>query len=254
MKRTYIITLTTSICLSLLTLNAQDSIDDARALLDKWVETRQIISEEKEDWRVEKSILSETRTLLSNELNRLQESIEELESSATATDQERSKLAEEKEELRAAANVVATKIAELETKTKRLLPLFPDPLTETVKPLIRRLPDDPENAKATLGERVQNIVGILSQANKFNNKIQLTSETRVIEEGKEVQVNTLYWGLAMAYYVDASGEYAGVSYPTAEGWQTKLIKDAGPQIRELIDAFEGIDTDYEFVEIPAQIH
>ena len=253
MKRIYIFSLM-GFCLGLFNLNAQNAIDETRALLDKWVETRQLISEEKQDWHLEKSILTETQTLLNNEFNRLQESIEALESSATAVDEKRSKLTQEKDALRAASSVVANKIAALEAKTKRLLPLFPEPLTETIKPLIRRLPEDPENVELSLGERVQNIVGILSQANKFNNTIKLTSETRTLESGKEVQVNTLYWGLAMAYYVDASGEYAGVSYPTATGWQTTLIENAGPQISQLIDIYEGTDTKYQFVKIPAQIH
>jgi len=253
MKRYYILSFV-SFCLSIFSVSAQNSIDETRVLLDKWVETRQLISEEKQDWSVEQSILTETQTLLSNELTRLQESIEALKSSATAVDEKRSNLTKEKDVLRAASNVVADKIAVLEAKTKKLLPLFPDPLTEIVKPLIRRLPDDPENVEITLGERVQNIIGILGQANKFNNAVKLTSETRTLENGKEVQVNTLYWGLAMAYYVDASGEYAGISYPTANGWKTTLIKDAGPQIKQLIDLYEGVDTDYRFVEIPAQVH
>ena len=100
---------------------------------------------------------------------------------------------------------------------------------------------------------MQNIVGILSQANKFNNTITLTSETRTVNSGKEVQVNTLYWGLAMAYYVDASGEYAGISYPTANGWQTSLIEGVGSQIKQLIGVYEG-ENAIQFVKIPAQIH
>lgn len=253
MKRYYILSFV-SFCLGMSIVDAQNSIDETRALLDKWVETRQLISEETQDWRIEESILTETQTLLSNQLTRLQENIEALKSSATAVDEKRSKLTKEKDALRAASNVVADKIAALEAKTKRLLPLFPDPLTEIVKPLIRRLPDDPENVEISLGERVQNIIGILSQANKFNNAIKLTSETRTLENGKEVQVNTLYWGLAMAYYVDASGEYAGISYPTADGWKTTPIEDAGLQIKQLIDLYEGVDTNYRFVEIPAQVH
>lgn len=252
MKRFYL-TFLSSIFFCLPIASAQESINETRELLDKWVETRQLISEEQQDWRVEKSILTETRTLLGNELERLRESIEELKSSATAVDEERSKLTEEKDEMKAASNVVASKIAALEAKTKKLLPLFPDPLTERIDPLIRRLPKDPENVKVSLGERVQNIVGILSQANKFNNTITLTSETRTVNSGKEVQVNTLYWGLAMAYYVDASGDYAGISYPTANGWQTSLIEDSGQQINKLISVYEG-DGEIQFVEIPAQIH
>ena len=252
MKRFYL-TFLSSIFFCLPIASAQESINETRELLDKWVETRQLISEEQQDWRVEKSILTETRTLLSNELERLRESIKELESTATVADEERGKLTKQKDDLKAASNTVASKIALLEAKTKKLLPLFPEPLTERIKPLIRRLPKDSETVEASLGERVQNIVGILSQANKFNNTITLTSETRTVNSGKEVQVNTLYWGLAMAYYVDASGNYAGISYPTSTGWQTSLIEGIGPQIKQLIGVYEGGDA-IQFVKIPAQIH
>jgi archaellum component FlaC len=252
MKRFYRIFLL-SICSFLASIKAQESIDETRALLDEWVETRQLISKEQRDWRIEQSILSETITLLGNELNRLQESIEELESSATTADEERSKLTEKRDDLKTASSVVAKKVAALEAKTSRLLPFFPEPLTESINPLIRRLPEDPENTEAPLGERVQNIVGILSQANKFNNTITLTSETRKLDSGKEVQVNTLYWGLAAAYYVDASGNYAGISYPTANGWQVSPIEGAGPQIKKIIGVYDG-DEAIQFVKLPAKIH
>ena len=253
MKYNYLIFLL-SVCICLTDVTAQVSIDETRALLDKWVETRQLISEEQQNWRVEQSILDETRTLLSDELNRLRESIQELESSTTATDEKRSKLTQSKDELKAASDVVAAKVAALEAKTFKLLPLFPEPLTERIDPLIRRMPKDPESAKASLGERVQNIVGILSQADKFNNIITLTSETRKLDSGKEVQVSTLYWGLAIGYFVDASNNYAGISYPTANGWKVSLIEGAGPQLKQLIDIYEGIDTKYRFVEVPAAIN
>ena len=242
------------VCLGLINVRTEaSSIDETRAILDEWVETQQLISEEQSDWKIEKSILTETRTLLSNELERLQKSIEELESSATLADKERSSITVEKDELKAAADVIAAQITELEVKTKKLLPLFPQPLTERINPLIRRLPEDPENAKLSLGERVQNIVGILSQANKFNNTITETSETRKVGDGKEVQVNTLYWGLAIAYFVDASGEYAGIAYPTKDGWKTSSIDGIGSQIQQLVSIYEG-DGEIQFVEVPAQIH
>ena len=234
-------------------INAQGSIDETRALLDEWVETRQLISEEKEDWRVEGSILSETKTLLNNELNRLQESIQELENSVTTADEERSKLTQEKDESKATSDVIAEKVAKLEAKTLKLIPFFPEPLIERINPLIRRLPKDSENIDSSLGERVQNIVGILSQANKFNNTITLTSETRKLDNGKEVQVNTLYWGLAIDYYVDASGDYAGIGYPTKKGWKSSPIEGIGPQIKQLISVYEG-DGAIQFVEIPAKIN
>lgn len=252
MKYLYFIFLSGT-CFCLNSINAENSIDETRAVLEQWVETRKIISEERKDWKIEKSILSETQALLSNELERLQKATEALRESSTQVDKERSDLTMEKDELKAAADVVAAKITQLETKTKAILPFLPEPLIERINPLIRRLPENPEKAELSLGERVQNIVGILGQANKFNNTITPTSETRKVSGGKEVQVNTLYWGLAIAYFVDASGDYAGIAYPTKNGWQTTLIDGAGPQILKLLSVYEG-DGEIQFVEVPAKIN
>jgi FtsZ-binding cell division protein ZapB len=234
-------------------LLAQSSVSETRDVLDKWVETRQIISEERADWRTEQSILSDTVTLLSNEMERLDKALEDLEASATAADEDRSKLAAEKERLSEAASVVEANIAGLEDQMKRVITALPAPLVDTIKPLIRRLPDDSSNTDLSLGERVQNIVGILSQADKFNTTLTATSESRELESGKVVEVRTLYWGLAMAYYVDASGEYAGIGYPGPDGWEWPQIEGKGPEINRLLDVYEG-SGEIQFVEVPARIN
>lgn len=234
-------------------LLAQSKLSETRDVLDKWVETRQIISEEKAEWRLEQSILSDTVMLLSNEVERLDTALEDLETSATAADEDRSELTAEKETLAGAAAVVESNIAGLETQIKRILPALPDPLINTIKPLIRRLPDDSADTQLSLGERVQNIVGILSQTDKFNTNLTATSESREIEGGKVVEVRTLYWGLAMAYYVDASGEYAGIGYPGPDGWEWPQIEGKGAEINRLLEIFEG-SGEIQFVEVPARIN
>lgn len=238
---------------SLFNLSAQNNITETRDVLDRWVETRQLISEEKSDWKVEQSILGDTVQLLSSELERLEKALVDLEASATAADEDRTQLAAEKETLSAAADVVISNIGTLETQLKSIIHTLPEPLINKIKPLIRRLPDDPTQTKLSLGERVQNIVGILSQADKFNTTLTQTSESREMTSGKIVEVRTLYWGLAIAYYVDASGEYAGIGFPGAEGWEWPQIAGAGVQIRQLIDIYEG-SGDIQFVEVPARIN
>lgn len=234
-------------------LSAQNNVSDTRDVLDQWVETRQIISKEKSDWQVEQSILGDTVALLTNELERLSQSLAELEASATAADEDRTLLAGEKEQLAAAAHVVEANIGALETQLKRIIKALPEPLVNKIKPLIRRLPDDSANTKLSLGERVQNIVGILSQADKFNTTLTETSESRELDNGKTVEVRTLYWGLAMAYYVDASGEYAGIGHPGADGWEWPQVPGAGAEIKRLIDVYEGAE-EIQFVEVPARIN
>ncbi|MGB0258071.1 MAG: DUF3450 family protein [Coraliomargarita sp.] len=233
------------------TANADD-LQNTRNVLDQWVETNQLISKEQSDWKLEQSILSDTQTLLSNELERLNQAIQELEDTATTATEDRAKLTAEKDELEAGSAVVLSQIGALETQMKAIVKTLPLPLVEKLKPLIRRLPDNPEDTKLSMGERVQNIVGILSQTDKFNTTLTITSESREISQGKIVQVTTIYWGLAMAYYVDDSGNYAGIGVPSAEGWDWPEVAGAGPQIKQLIDIYEGLEP--EFVPVPARIN
>jgi septal ring factor EnvC (AmiA/AmiB activator) len=232
--------------------HADNPLAETRSQLREWVETRQITSKEKADWRTEQAILSDTEALLRSEFERVTAALEELQDSTTAAEEDRSQLASQKETLNAASSVVANNIGALETELKAIIPMLPEPLIQKIKPLIRRLPDDPDNAKLSLGERVQNIVGILSQTDKFNTTITQTSESREIEKGKTVEVRTLYWGLGQAYYVDASAQYAGIGYPTQEGWEWPRIDGAGLEIKRLLDVYEGSET-IQFVNVPARI-
>ena len=113
--------LTIGCSLVIVSLNAQNQVAETREVLDQWVETRQIISEEKASWKVEESILGDTVQLLSNELHRLSEALTYLESSATAADEERSTLADEKEKLTAASAVVEANIGALESQLLSLI-------------------------------------------------------------------------------------------------------------------------------------
>ena len=253
MKRILLLGLALGACLSTLYLNAQTNIESTRDVLDQWVQTKQITSKEKSDWRLEQSILSDTLKLLSSELTRLDTSLEDLKDSATAADEDRSKLTARKEEIAEASAVVEGSINALETQIKRVVKTLPAPLVDRIKPLIRRLPENSANTKLSLGERVQNIVGILSQADKFNATLTQTSESRELDSGKIVEVRTLYWGLAMAYYVDASGAYAGIGHPGEDGWEWPQIEGAGPQIKQLLAVYEGSE-EIQFVEVPARIN
>lgn len=229
-----------------------DDLQNTRNVLDQWVETNQLISKEQSDWKLEQSILTDTQTLLSNELERLNQAIKELEETATTATEDRAKLTAEKDELEAGSAVVLNQIGALETQMKAIVKTLPLPLLEKLKPLIRRLPDNPDDTKLSMGERVQNIVGILSQTDKFNTTLTITSESREISQGKIVQVTTIYWGLAIAYYVDDSGNYAGIGIPSEEGWDWPEVAGAGPQIKQLIDIYEGLEP--AFVPVPARIN
>lgn len=253
MKTRLLTTLLPGFCALASTLTAQDNLEETRDVLEQWVETRQILSEEKSDWKTEKAILNDTVSLLSNELERLEAAIAELEESTTAADAERTELTEKRDQLNAGSEAVIGNIGAIETQLKAIIAELPEPLTDTIQPLIRRLPNDPEKTKLSLGERVQNVVGILSQADKFNKSIKLTSDVQELDNGKRVQVNTLYWGTAIAYFVDDSGTYGGFGVPSESGWEWTEVEGAGPALVDLFAVNDGSADTIEFIQVPASI-
>jgi len=225
---------------------------DTRNVLREWVQTEQIIASVESDWKLEKAMLRDSEGLLQSELERLDAAIAELGATASQADEERSELTQKRDDLGEAAGVVAAQIGELEKEIGSILKLYPDPLVERIKPLIRRIPENAGETNLTLGERVQNIVGILSQADKFNRTITQTSESRELDDGRRIEVRTIYWGLGGAFYVDAAGEYAGIGYPGEDGWVWPEVAGAGPAIKRLVGVYEGTE-DIQFVEVPVQI-
>ena len=249
----YCLTILLIACIYLNSAVSQTHPQEITTLLDQWVETKRIISEERSNWEIEESLLFDTQELLSSELERLKTELDDLEATSTASDEERASLSSEKEDLKKASEVVASSIGNLEKKLIKILPILPEPLLEKINPLIRRMPNDSDNTDLSLGQRVQNIVGILSQTDKFNTTITAKREIKAFEEGKSVQVTTLYWGLAMAYYVDDSGKYAGIGIPTKEGWAWPLVDGIAREIKTLVEIYEGTG-EIRFIKAPAKIH
>lgn len=235
---------------------AQNSqqVELARERIQKWVETRQVISKESSDWKVQKESLLSTKELLQQQLSGLKDSLADLEGNETTADSKRAELTQEKKNLDAATNSVKAKIADLELQVKEYIKYFPVAFASQVDPLLRRMPEDPyKPGRTTVSERLQNIVGIVQAASKFNSTLHLFRET-VEVDGHEIQVDVLYWGMGIAYFVDQKSAYAGYKYPTADGWKTKKMSDVAIQVRKLVDMYQRKNPNIEFVDVPTAIN
>ncbi len=237
-------------------VSAQTSqqVDLARTKIQKWVETRQVISKENSEWKVQKESLLATKELLAQELEDVEEKLSSLSGNESAADAKRAELTEEKQNLEAATGSVKAKLADLEVKLKGMLKRFPEAFLQQVDPLLRRIPEDSYNpGRASVGERLPNVVGIIQAASKFNSTLHLFRET-VEFQGKEVQVDVLYWGMAIAYFVDQNDTYAGYKYPTDDGWVSEVSIEIAPQVRNVVDMYQRKNPNIEFVEIPVSIN
>ncbi len=175
--------LTSVLCFASLGAEAEDEaggvVSDARTLIEKWVETRRIISKEQRDWTLGREMLSERIDIVQHEIESLRAKIADAEGSIAEADKKRAELIEENEKLKEASSSLDGTVVALEERTQELLKRLPDPIRERVRaaqPAHSR--QSPTQTKLSLAERFQNVVGILNEVNKFNREITVTSEVR----------------------------------------------------------------------------
>lgn len=216
-----------------------DSLSTARDSVAQWVQTQQLISRTRAEWESDKEMLQQTQALLERDLKQVQEQLGRFSTNNAVADQERLKA---ESELKVAVEALETAkglVQGLETELKALTPLFPPPLRLTVDPLLNRLPANPQDTKAGITERLQTVVGVLNEVDKFNNTIAVSNEKQPNEKGELVAVDVLYLGLGQAFYVASSGDLAGVGVPGAEGWKwTPNAALAGP-IRDAVAMYRN---------------
>lgn len=227
-------------------------VSNARATLEEWVDTRRLISTEKRDWELAREMLNERIELVKRETESLRDRIEETESSIAEAEEKRAGLQQRNEKLKKLSDTLADTAIELERRTRGLLEQMPDRVREQVKPLSQRLPDEPENTEMALGERFQNIIGILNELNTFNSEVSVESEVRELEDGSAVEVDVLYVGIGQAFYVSGDREIAGIGTLTNEGWAWKQKDDAAPEIARAISILKNEEV-ASFVKLPIEI-
>jgi hypothetical protein len=227
-------------------------LSEARANLEKWVETRQLISRTKAEWQADQEILEQTIQLFDRELKSVEEQMAKLATNSMQVDKER---AQAEALLRSSSDSLDRArqfAADCEGQLKQLLPRLPLPLQDMLKPFWARLPADTTNTKMAVTERIQVLVGILNELDKFNNAVSIFSEKRKNEKGEEVAVETVYVGLGTAYFVNDANDFAGVGAPGANGWEWTIKPGLAPSVREVIRIYRN-ERPAKFVALPAVI-
>ncbi|MDQ8205490.1 DUF3450 family protein [Pelagicoccus sp. SDUM812003] len=232
------------------TVGAPD-IEQARNLVSEWVEVEKLISEEASSWEAEKEIVADMIALLKQERESLQERIELAKTASSEADKKRAGLVEEREEYIAAMDFLGERIGAVEERIIALHAKFPPPLQEEVSVSFNRIPKSGEKSRLSVSQRLQTIVVVLSQADKFNGGVQLISKIQELESGP-AEVDILYFGLGGAFFQDKTGRYAGVGYPSSDGWEWKETPDAAEQIVDLFAVYQGTKQ-AEFVRLPVTI-
>lgn len=231
---------------------ATAGIEEARTMLEKWVETRRVITKEKTDWQLGAEMLTERVKLLLREIGGLRDRIAEANASIADADAKRAALVEENERAKQRSVAFASAVSALETRTKALLARLPDPIRERVRPLSQRLPEDPAGTTLPLSQRFQNVVGILNEVDKFHREITVTSEVRALGDGRQAEVATMYVGLGQAFYASTAADAAGVGSAAADGWRWTSSDSSAAEIARAIAILKNEQV-ADFVPLPIRI-
>jgi FtsZ-binding cell division protein ZapB len=231
---------------------AGTAVDDTRSALEKWVETRRILSKEQQEWQLGKEMLTDRIEVVKHEIESLRGKSGDADKSVTEADKKKADLAHENESLLQASASLQSTVVALEERTRGLLARLPDPIRERVKPLSQRIPDDAQKTRLSLGERFQNIVGILNEVDKFHREITVTSEVRKLGDGSSAEVTALYLGVSQGYYVTKKGDAAGIGSASADGFVWTPADAAAPAIAHAIAILKN-EKVAEFVLLPLRI-
>lgn len=225
---------------------------ETRTALAKWIETRQIISKERQQWQFEKQMLTERAELLQREIDGLQQRIAEAQTSIGEADKKRGELLTENDELKQHGQQLQELATRLEGQLGALIPRLPPPLVERIKPLTQRLPSKPGETKLSVSERFQNIIGILNEVTRFQREITVATETRAVGEDRVAEVKTLYLGLGQAYYVTNRGDAAGIGRPGPTGWQWQRADELAGDIQHAIAILQN-ERVARYVPLPVEV-
>lgn len=226
-------------------------LDLTKEALSKWVETRKLISEEKQTWELERLMLSDRIDLIRTERDALSQKIHETQADITEADRKRADLVQENESLKNASATLVNRIYSLEREVMALLPSLPEPVQERIRPLSQRIPKTAET-DLSLSERYGNVIGIINDLNKGAGEITVVSETRDLPDGGKAEVQTLYLGYARAYYCTNKGDIAGFGYPVAGGWTWEPDNALAPQVAGAIAVLKN-EKVAEYIPLPVSV-
>jgi hypothetical protein len=229
--------------------------EELRSSVREWVETMRKIQQEENDWSRDQEVLQNYKEGLEKEIADLNQQIADAKTRKAGADQESLAQSSERDRLAASKDELSGIVRRLEESLAAKLPLFPAPLlaepkvAQGVEDLKRDLALPPEKRNEGVSKRLLNVINLLTEAEKFQQTVHLRPELRKNADGREFNMQVLYFGLATAYAVNEDGTFALVGRPSADGWKFEERKDLASDIRKLIAATTG-DQDAAFVNLP----
>ena len=233
--------------------------EELRVTVNEWVETMRMIQQEENEWTRDQEVLTNYREGLEKEIADLKERIAEAKTRKEGTDTESLKQSEERDRYLSAKDEMAKLVRVQEENMAAKLPLIPAPLraepkvAQAIEDLERYLGLPEDKRGDDVSKRLQNLINLSSEIEQFQQTVVLRQELRRDGEGREFNMEVIYFGLSVAYAVNEDGGLALVGKPDAkDGWKFTERKELAGAIRDLISSTKG-DRDPSFISLPISL-
>lgn len=204
------------------------------ALVKQWMETETARADLQSRWAAEKHQISSLIELYQAEKKALTDKVTSASVSASEVDKARIALAEQQDGYEANATQAELALVSASSTMKQLWPWLPVPLQQQLEEANASLLDN----SASLSNRMQSLLSMLDEIQRFNTMLTLNEEILSLDNGKKVAVKQLYLGLSQAWFISADGKTAGIGSASAQGWQWQVMPEYADAISEALAVFK----------------
>ncbi|MEK9772050.1 MAG: DUF3450 family protein [Opitutae bacterium] len=194
-------------------------VKETHAIIGEWVATERLISEEENEWDLEKSTLLDLQQALTAEMAELNAKLKETEEEAVGAAKQREDLLARKEEALQAMGSLHRGIDRAAAKLDRAFSLLPTPLADRLAPYRKKLVPTKGMTMPPLRQRVDALVSLLQAMQNFHKSVTLERQEFTLDDNQSREFQVMYFGLGAAYFVNESGTVAGYGQPGDQGWK-----------------------------------
>ena len=208
---------------------------DTTTVIQEWIQTEQLISEETTEWNIEKAALLDISDALKTEIIELDKRLAESEEEAVGAAKQRTELLEQKNEIEETTRSLLEGVDTLQIQVEEAFKILPTPLAKRLQPFRQKLNNQIENYNIPLRQRVDTLLSLLQAISLYHRNISIERQEFSLEDGVSREFQVMYFGLGIAYFVNESGTVAGYGSPSKKGWVWKRDDSLAQEISTGID-------------------
>lgn len=212
------------------------SLATLEGLVNTWTRLRAEIASEKREWAEQRKFLLAERDLLRGEVDRLSGEIARFREFSTAEEREREELLQQVETLSATLEDLEPVLTRLEERIRSLSSGMPSPMQSDFESIVAGFPEvDAETSSSRVVDRMQSVASALVFVEELHPQLHVVREMLEVGEDSRREMDVLYIGLARAFAVSGSNDWAGVGTPTPSGWVWNARPELASTIRNAIE-------------------